>query len=183
MKHGANVITVLRILLSFCLLPAESFSYVFLALYTAAGLTDILDGYLARRYQISSSFGARLDTMADGIFMVIVCLKIIPFLQLSLFFIIWIWLILLIRMASLMLVRIKFHTFAILHTYANKGTGILLFLYPFMLTYSHHSEWLAVGLVLAATYSAFEEFWILLHSSELDVDAAGLYRRGGSKQE
>ena len=33
-----------------------------------AGLTDLLDGYLARRYQCVSDFGALMDPLADKIF-------------------------------------------------------------------------------------------------------------------
>lgn len=42
-------------------------------LYTAAALTDALDGYLARKWNQTSKFGAFLDPVADKI-MVAVCL-------------------------------------------------------------------------------------------------------------
>ena len=42
-------------------------------LYTAAALTDALDGYLARRWNQTSKFGAFLDPVADKV-MVAVCL-------------------------------------------------------------------------------------------------------------
>ncbi|MES0873492.1 CDP-diacylglycerol--glycerol-3-phosphate 3-phosphatidyltransferase [Sinimarinibacterium thermocellulolyticum] len=42
-------------------------------LYTAAGITDWLDGYLARRWNQESKFGAFLDPVADKL-LVAVCL-------------------------------------------------------------------------------------------------------------
>ncbi len=43
---------------------------VFICLILIAGLTDFLDGYLARKYDHKSVFGARLDPLADKILLV-----------------------------------------------------------------------------------------------------------------
>ena len=37
-------------------------------IYTFAGLTDVLDGWLARKTGRASEFGARLDSVADLLF-------------------------------------------------------------------------------------------------------------------
>ncbi len=36
-------------------------------LYVVAALTDVLDGYLARKWQVTSKFGALLDPIADKV--------------------------------------------------------------------------------------------------------------------
>ena len=41
-----------------------------LALYILAALTDLVDGWLARRFKQSSAFGAQLDAMVDNLFSV-----------------------------------------------------------------------------------------------------------------
>ena len=41
-----------------------------LALYNLAALTDLVDGWLARRFKQSSAFGAQLDAMVDNLFSV-----------------------------------------------------------------------------------------------------------------
>ena len=43
-------------------------SSVALVLYILAGVTDWLDGYLARRYQMISTFGKFMDSLTDKIF-------------------------------------------------------------------------------------------------------------------
>ena len=50
-----------------------------LALYIAAALTDLVDGWLARRYGQSSAFGAQLDAVVDNLF----SLAILGFLALA----------------------------------------------------------------------------------------------------
>jgi CDP-diacylglycerol--glycerol-3-phosphate 3-phosphatidyltransferase len=54
-------------------LPFEHARQWACVLYTAAALTDALDGYLARRWNQTSKFGAFLDPVADKL-MVAVCL-------------------------------------------------------------------------------------------------------------
>jgi phosphatidylglycerophosphate synthase len=41
-----------------------------LALYVLAALTDLIDGWLARRFKQSSQFGAQLDAVVDNLFSV-----------------------------------------------------------------------------------------------------------------
>ena len=61
----ANIITGIRIVISAVLLFCPVFSPAFLALYITAGITDRIDGAVARRTAAVSEFGARLDTAAD----------------------------------------------------------------------------------------------------------------------
>jgi cardiolipin synthase len=71
MHHIPNALSFLRILLC----PLTSYFFLKDKIYwgyfliACAGLTDFLDGYLARFLNCSSSFGALLDPIADKIFM------------------------------------------------------------------------------------------------------------------
>ena len=47
------------------LLLVDVMTVPFWVLYLIAGLTDMLDGFLARRWGVESKFGARLDSLAD----------------------------------------------------------------------------------------------------------------------
>ena len=82
MKNVPNFLTVSRIfaVLIFVVLatfaekdymPADAIFGVRLAAYIlaiVAGLTDLLDGYIARKYNFVSDFGALMDPLADKIF-------------------------------------------------------------------------------------------------------------------
>ena len=70
----ANVITGLRILVSAVLLFCPVFSPIFYVLYLIAGLSDMVDGVIARKTNSVSEFGSRLDGVADFVF-VAVCLS------------------------------------------------------------------------------------------------------------
>jgi phosphatidylglycerophosphate synthase len=62
-----NLLTALRILalpfLAWAVLADAG--WVALALFLGAGLTDVLDGWVARRFGLSSTFGAMFDLLAD----------------------------------------------------------------------------------------------------------------------
>ena len=68
-----NLITLLRILLAviiFLLLTIDNYLEVALMLFMLAGFTDYLDGYLARKYAITSQLGEILDPIADKILII-----------------------------------------------------------------------------------------------------------------
>ena len=67
---GATYITLLRITLVVPIVYALLNNYFLLAglLAAIAAFTDILDGYIARRYQQESALGALLDPVADKLF-------------------------------------------------------------------------------------------------------------------
>ena len=60
----ANTITLFRMAAGIVLLFCPVFSPAFFVLYIAAGLSDMLDGFVARKKDTVSELGARLDTMA-----------------------------------------------------------------------------------------------------------------------
>ena len=64
----ANIITFVRILCSIAILFCPVFSVAFYSLYITAGLTDMIDGWVARKTNTVSEFGAKLDTVADFVF-------------------------------------------------------------------------------------------------------------------
>ena len=61
----ANTVTSMRMAASLFLLFLPLKSIWFLVIYTIAGLTDVLDGWLARKTGRASEFGARLDSISD----------------------------------------------------------------------------------------------------------------------
>ncbi len=67
LKHIPNILTIIRFLLiPFIILLAVKNNYIFsIILLTVSGLTDILDGYLARKYDLISDFGKLMDPLAD----------------------------------------------------------------------------------------------------------------------
>lgn len=79
-----NILTLLRIaaipLLAFLLLsPSREAGFWAAALFSAASVTDWLDGYLARRMGIVTVFGKFLDPIADKLIVMAALIMILPF--------------------------------------------------------------------------------------------------------
>ena len=68
-----NFMTLSRILLAiviFLLLAIDNYLEFALVLFMLAGFTDYLDGYLARKYSLTSQLGEILDPIADKILVI-----------------------------------------------------------------------------------------------------------------
>jgi CDP-diacylglycerol--glycerol-3-phosphate 3-phosphatidyltransferase len=152
----ANVITIFRIAASIVLLFCPVFSPVFYTLYIAAGLSDILDGFVARKTDTVSKLGARLDTIADFVFVVVCLVKLLPVLRIPAWLYIWIGIIALIKFVNIISGFAVQRGFVAVHSVMNKATGVLLFLLPltilvFPLKYS------AIVVCAVATFAAIQE--------------------------
>ena len=64
-KHIPNIITAFRFLGAACLLLCNPAGTAFWIIYGLCGVSDILDGYLARKLHAESKTGAVLDSVAD----------------------------------------------------------------------------------------------------------------------
>lgn len=136
--NTADTVTSVRIAASAILVFLTPISPAFLAVYTLAGVTDALDGWLARRAGTVSDFGARLDSIADLIFYGAVLIRLVPILRQAMPKEIWYVAasVLLLRLAAYCTAAVKYRRFASLHTYMNKLTGAAVFLLPYILVFS-----------------------------------------------
>lgn len=135
LRHIPNIITSLRIVGTGALLLTRPLSHSFYLLYFFTGLTDVLDGFIARRMHISSDFGSKLDSVADMLFYAVMLCAVFPVLWDRLPLAIWyvFALILVIRACSYSTAAIKYHRFSSTHTWLNKLTGASAFSIPFVL--------------------------------------------------
>ncbi len=62
------MVSVIRIILSALLIPLLHTPSSFIIVYIAIGVSDVLDGFIARKFGLESDFGARLDSFADFLF-------------------------------------------------------------------------------------------------------------------
>lgn len=77
-KDIPNLLSIVRILLVpvFVWLYINGFRFYAIGVFIAAGITDVVDGHLARKYNCSSNLGKLLDPLADKLlqFSAFVCL-------------------------------------------------------------------------------------------------------------
>ena len=156
MKSIANIITGSRIVFSIALLFITPFSPMFYVLYGAAGLTDMIDGAVARKTNTVSVFGAKFDTIADIVFVAVCLIKLLPILDIPVWLWIWIAVIALIKVINIISGAIMFKRMIALHTVMNKITGALCFLLPFTLSFIN-LKYNAIVVCAAATFAAIQE--------------------------
>ncbi|MBP3627015.1 MAG: CDP-alcohol phosphatidyltransferase family protein, partial [Clostridia bacterium] len=102
----------------------------FYILYLFCGLTDMIDGAIARKTGSVSKFGARLDTASDFVFMFVCVVKMLPIIPMPVWLWVWITLIALIKIFNITLVFIRKKKLISIHSVLNKITGFALFFFP-----------------------------------------------------
>lgn len=152
----ANTITLSGIAGALCLLPLEVTMQItspFWVVYIFSGMTDMADGYVARKLKTATKAGALLDSIADIVFVICCSCKLIPILTFPL----WLWYLVAIiagiKVINQISAWIVHKRLLFPHTFVNKLTGLLLFL----------------SLPL---YVCFELFLTLIHSSVVAAFAA-----------
>jgi len=75
-----RIASIPLIVISFYVLGNSKFAHIFSAtLFILAGITDFLDGYLARAYSIQSNLGKFLDPIADKLLVGAIILMLVHF--------------------------------------------------------------------------------------------------------
>ena len=128
MKSLPNAISALRFLGAVCLLFFRVESCAFWVIYFVCGLSDMADGYLARKLGCESKTGALLDSLADLAFVICCCFKLIPVLAFPKWLWIWGGVIVAIKVINQISALVMYKKCIFLHTIANKVSGVLLFL-------------------------------------------------------
>lgn len=116
----------------------------------------MLDGFIARRTNTESEFGARLDSIADLIFVVVCLVKILPAITVPIWLWIWIALIVLVKAVNVLSGYVMEKRLILLHTTANKVAGLVIFLVPFALPFLDIAI-LAIPACAIATFAAIQE--------------------------
>ena len=134
--NTADAVTFLRIVGTLLLAFLRPLSRGFFRVYALTGLTDVLDGWIARKTKTASDFGARLDSIADLLLYAVMLLRVFPVLWNTLPMDIWyaVAVILILRVSAYGVAAVKYRGFASLHTCLNKVTGGAVFLISFLLT-------------------------------------------------
>lgn len=166
-----NIITSTRILGAVIMLSLPYPKTAFLVLYTLCGISDVLDGMVARLTATQSEWGAKFDSVADLLFYAAMLIKIIPTLIKSLDFLVWIFagIVILIRLSSYVLAAIKYRKFASQHTYLNKLTGFAVFCLPYLLVITDLHNVVAILVCAVGFLASLEEFILHVVSSNYDT--------------
>ena len=164
-KQIANIITSVRVLCGAIMLFFPAFSFGFYVTFLLCGISDMIDGMIARKTNAVSSFGSKFDTVADFVFMAICSIKLLPMINLPVLLWIWIAVIAMVKVANIVLGFVRKKNLADLHTILNKTTGLLLFLLPFTVTFIEPKYSLVI-VCAVATIAAVQEMYYIVKNIE-----------------
>ncbi|MBQ2247734.1 MAG: CDP-alcohol phosphatidyltransferase family protein [Tidjanibacter sp.] len=164
--HIANIITGSRILGAFVLLLFPLFSAGFYATYLLCGFSDMIDGTVARKTNSTSGFGAKFDTAADLIFVVVVCSKLLPAICLPQWMWLWIALIAAAKLSNIIWGLLRRKSLVSIHSILNKATGVGLFLLPLTVRFVD-LKWSVATACLLATCAALHEGYYIIIRGEI----------------
>ena len=128
MTQLPNIITLLRIAGSFGLLFCDVTGVTFWIIYALCGISDIADGWLARKLKCKTRTGALLDSLADLCFVACLCPLLLPILELPQWLWLWAGVIVAIKIVNQISALMMYGRYCFPHTTANKATGFLLFI-------------------------------------------------------
>lgn len=174
MKNIPNYITLVRLILSVFLFFITKNWILFLVIYFVCGISDVLDGFLARKFKWQTKTGARLDSLADFIFFFAAFFRMLLSYSLTIPapIISGAILIALIRFFNLYITRKKFGIPGILHTIGNKLSGfIFFFACPVAVILGYIPLWV----IFIPLISSLEETMIILKADTYNPDIRSFY--------
>ena len=128
MTQIPNIITSLRMAGSLGLLFCNVTGAAFWIIYALCGISDIADGWLARKLKCVTKTGALLDSLADICFVACCAWQILPMLELPQWLWLWAGVIVAIKVMNQLSALVRYGHCSFPHTIANKVTGFLLFI-------------------------------------------------------
>ena len=154
MTQLPNIITLLRIAGSMGLLFCDVMGVAIWIIYGLCGISDIVDGWLARKLKCVTKKGALLDSLADICFVVCCAWKLLPILELPHWLWLWAGVNVAIKVVNQIFALVMYGRCCFPHTTANKWAGFLLFIAVPMTFWSI----IPISIVaVVATFAAIQE--------------------------
>lgn len=173
MNIKANYLSFLRIILAPFLLITKPLSFEFFLIYFICGISDILDGYIARKTNTSSKIGERLDSFGDFLLFISMVIVLLPILNINYLIVIWIFIIGFIKVISIIIGYLKYKQFSLVHTYLNKFSGLILIILPIFLLFMK-SDLTIYFICIVTNIAAIEELIIIICSKDLNLNKKSL---------
>ena len=180
LRHIPNILSMLRIPFSIALLflgPLDNY-WPFLICYAIAGVADVLDGFLARRFHWVSELGAKMDSVGDTVFLV--CAITAAILTMDFHFEIYNFVALavlsVVRIGNMVFTKVKFGRVAYIHSlFVKYSTVPIFFLLPLCIIQRELLNFPLLLMAVVVILASLEETWMLREMSEYDVDMKSIW--------
>lgn len=172
-KYIPNTLTIFRLFMAFLLLFFEPLSFPFMTAYVLGGVSDIIDGPIARKFNVTSQFGAALDGGVDLIFLFAALFRLAPVIEFSSWLWIWIGIAISMKLLASVIGYIRHKQVIFLHTYLGKFFMLNLLFFPVYYLFLPADSILIVLLALVTIVIA-EDIYINLTSTVVNLDHKGV---------
>ena len=175
-RNIANIISSIRIILAICAFFCASIDAIFLALFTIAQTTDLIDGTIARKLKIQSMLGANLDAAGD--FLICFALWKVVFFSRLLFVWQWIWYLSAMAMhcVAALIAKLKFRKFYFVHSLSDKLLGASQFVLPYLFFFTQIGVHFMTFICSLATVAGVEAVLIVCLSRSADPDVLSVFQ-------
>lgn len=173
-----NILSLYRL----CIFPVIMWCIIadlrkpFTILFVISLVTDILDGYIARRFKLQTPLGARLDSLADIGTVILGVTGMFVFEYVSIEpYLLFLFILVALYLAIIVMSLIKFGRISSLHLYSSKIAAYLQGIFFFILFcfgFSRISFWIMFGV---AACSFMEEICTLIVLRKLQENVKGIY--------
>jgi len=182
-KHVPNTLSGLRCILSVSLLFLAKDPIVFTIVYVIAGITDFLDGKIARKYNVESALGAKLEAIGDSLLFGGAFFSIIFFADIEfgkgwelLVKIVPLVIAILYKLTNVAVTHKRFDQWNMMHTKLNKSVfGSLFFVAPVIMFMGEFNFWIVFIVSAAMFLACLEETITLFKIEEYDVNYEGVW--------
>ncbi|MHC5373645.1 CDP-alcohol phosphatidyltransferase family protein [Enterococcus sp. LJL120] len=186
MRVLANLFSFSRIIAAPFLIFFGTESWEFLAIYLYCGVSDILDGRIAKSAGIADEAGFHADLIGDLAFLFIALIRLGPQQTLLSWELVWLAGILFFKVVAIVIAYDKFQRFIlVMPTFLNRWAWICLFFVPFYdyldgyleqyLKIETSSNFLLLAFLLLASLAVIEELSIILLSREYDFQVKSIF--------
>ena len=180
LRHIPNILSLSRIPFSIAMLfLAKTNIYAFLVTYAIAGINDVLDGFLARRFHWESKLGAKLDSIGDVVFLICAVIAVIfgvEEIKLHPSIYVGVGVIALVRVINMLITWIKFRQWGFIHNLFVKYASVpIFFLVPISILMKHVPNPLLLGMLALILLASIEETWILKVMDDYDMNMKSIY--------
>jgi cardiolipin synthase len=149
--------------------------HLFAILFCVNLITDILDGFIARKFNAATPIGARLDSLADLGSYIAALYAISKFYWGDIApYKIWFFAFVITFIVSQLLSFVKFKTFPSLHLYSFKTSGYAQGIFLFALFIDQFIPWLFIVAMSMGTIACLEETIVILYLKELKSDVKSI---------
>ena len=183
-KHLANIISFTRIIAGAFLYLFNSINGGFIAIYIICGITDLVDGRVARKLGTTSALGAALDTVGDivtymALVKILIMQKMIPF-----WIVMWMLGVAAIHLIAGIVSLVKVKKFFIVHSLFGKILGGSIFVLPFamwiisktQLDYMDSVHFLMAVIAAISTVAGIESLAIQCKEDDPQTEIKTIYR-------